>query len=265
MRSEGNFTSTGKLKNIDWAAENTPVHWFHKEPILTYLANSYIIVTTEIERFTIKIARTLKDFIKEEQLRLEWELFIKEESAHAYQHNCVSNDLYRHKYPIKFMIKYSRLFFGLMYKVMSIKSKIALILSMEFYAHQMAVAAIENNILPKDELAIYDFLRWHAEEELSHFNLCLRVYHSIGGGYIRRVIAIIFFSLFVAFTSILFLPLFFCIDVVYRRKVTFKNIFTAYSYLFGRHGLFFERLKFALAYFNPKFNPSHAKPSPKKM
>lgn len=217
MFSADNFNRAGKFKKMDWIAENTPVHWFQGEPILTYLGNSYIIVTTEIERFTIKTALLLTNKINDEQLRLEWDKFTREEMSHAYQHTCVSNDLKRHKYPIDFMIKYSKVFFWLVTKITSVKSKMALVLAMEFYAHELSMSALDNNLFPIDELGIYDFLRWHAEEELSHSELCFRVYKYFNGGYLRRVAMLLFFTFFVVLTVIIF---FLCFSL----SIFFKNV-----------------------------------------
>lgn len=263
MRSAENFTNTGKLKKINWTAENTPAHWLKNEPILTYLGNTYIIVTTEVERFTIKIGLPLKDKIKDEQLKLEWAQLIDEEIAHAYQHTCVTNDLKRHKYPIKFMTKYSKALFWVISK-MGIKSKLAFILAMEFYAHELASSALENNLFPVDELAIYDFLRWHAEEEMTHSSLCFRVYKYFGGGYIRRVIILLFFTFFASFTTWFFIPQFFFVDIFQRRKVKFKNLGTAYRFMYGRKGAFWGRFKTYLSFFNPRFNPGSTRLIPNK-
>lgn len=258
MRSAENFTNAGKLKKINWAAENTPAHWLRGEPFLTYLGNTYIIVTADVERFTIKAGLSLKDKIKDEQLKLEWAQLIDEEIAHAYQHTCVTNDLKRHKYPIKFMMKYSKGLFWLISRL-SIKSKLAFILAMEFYAHELATSALENNLFPVDELAIYDFLRWHALEEMTHSSVCFRVYKYFGGGYIRRVTILLFFTFYASFTTHFFLPLFFFADLAQKRKVKFKNFNMAYRFMYGRKGALWGRLKTYLAFFNPRFNPCGTK------
>lgn len=264
MQSADNFTHNGKLKNINWIAENTPAHWFHNQPFLSYLGNAFIIVTPEIERFGIKAIKFFKKNIKDEQLKSELDVLIREEAAHAYQHNCVTNDLKRHKYPIGFMMKYSRAFFWLASKVLNNKNKIAFFFSMEFYAHQLALASVEHNLFPEDELAIYDFLRWHAAEEMAHPNLCFRLYHHIGGGYIQRVLALMFFLFFMLITAMLFVPMFFCVDVVYRSKMTFKNLPRSIFYIFKYKSIFFDRLRAILAFLNPKFIPETTKPLPKQ-
>lgn len=264
MRSADNFNRAGKFKKMDWVAEDTPAHWFQGEPVLTHLGNSYIIVTTVIECFTIKTALSLSNKINDEQLRLEWDTFTKEEMSHAYQHTCVSNDFKRHKYPIDFMIKYSKALFWLVSKIMSIKSQLALVLAMEFYAHELAMSALDNNLFPIDELGIYDFLRWHAKEELSHSELCLRVYKYFNGGYIRRITMMLFFIFFVALTILIFLPLFFLVDIVQKRKIKLKNISTAFSFLLGRKGLFWGRAKTCFFFFHPRFTTCSSKSLAKK-
>ncbi len=196
---------------------------------------------------------SIKDNIKDDQLKLEWTQLIDEEIAHAYQHTCVTNDLKRHKYPIKFMMKYSKGLFWLVSKL-SIKSKLAFVLAMEFYAHELAISALESNLFPVDELAIYDFLRWHALEEMTHSSVCFRVYKYFGGGYIRRVVILLFYFLCFFYTPF-FVPLFYCADLSQKRKVKFKNFRAAYGFMYGRKGALWGRLKTYLAFFSPRFNP----------
>ncbi len=252
MRSEDNFTSDGQFKNINWNAEKTPAHWMHNEPILSYWGNTYIIITAEIERFTIRLSQSIIDEIKDDQLKLEWSILIKEERAHAYQHTCVTEDLKRHHYPIDFMKKYSKLAFGFASRKMNTKNKLALVLVMEFVAHQFSIACIESNMYPINELAIYDFIRWHAEEEMSHFDLCRKVYQHFGGGYFRRIAMLILFGCFVLYSIILFCPIFFFVDIYQGRKIKFKNFYTAFSYMYGFKGLLWSRLKPSLAFLLPR-------------
>jgi len=252
MRSEDNFTSAGKLKKINWAVENTPVHWWNSNPLLTYCGNLYIITTAEIERFTVKVASPLKDEIKDEQLKLEWEQFINEEVAHAYQHTCISKDINRHKYPVTFVTKCVKLFYWIALKIMSTKSKLALVLTLELYAHEFSIMTLSHNCFPMDELAIYDFLRWHAEEELSHSSLCLKVYKYCGGGYVRRAIIFFYFSFWFVFAVMLFLPMLFFVDIFQGRRVKLKHISSAYVYLYGRQGVLSGCFKSFFSFLNPK-------------
>lgn len=263
MQSADNFTRNGKIKKLDWDAEQTPAFWFKNEPLLTYLANAYIIVTTEIERFTISVGWLVKDKIKDDVLQLAWEKLIKEEHTHAFQHTRVSQHFMRHHYPINFMIKYSKASFWLAAKTLSLKSQMALVLATECYAHELAISALENNFFPKDELAIYDFLRWHAEEEIAHSRICMDVYKQMGGGYFRRTLMLVLFSAFTVFTAIVFSPLFFVVDLAKRRRIKFKNLHTAFSFMFGWQGLFWGRFMSYLACFHPGFNPNDEKPKAK--
>jgi predicted metal-dependent hydrolase len=243
MLSADNFTSDGKLKKINWAKENTPVHWLKKNPLLTHLSNIYIIVTTEIERFTVKEALLLKNKIKDKSLAMAWDTFIKEEMSHAYQHAGVSQDLKRHKYPVDFMMKFTRMILNVYAKIMGEKSRLALVLGMELYAHGLAVASLESNLFSRDQSAIYDFLRWHAEEELSHFDLCSRVYRDLGGKYFRRAAVQIYFIFLAGFLGILFWPLLLLTDLFQGRRIKFKDITHTFSFTYAHKAVAWRRIK----------------------
>jgi predicted metal-dependent hydrolase/ubiquinone/menaquinone biosynthesis C-methylase UbiE len=245
-----------RFKKINWDSENTPAHWWEGEPILTYLANAYIIVTSEIERFTIKTAHLVSDKITDRSLKESWGDLIREESAHAYVHTKISNDFKRHKYPIRFMIKYSNFFFRVASKL-SIKSKMALVLAMEFYAHELALLAFRANFFPVGKLAIYDFLNWHIEEELTHSDLCFRVYKCLGNNYILRIAMLSLFTFFTFFTILLFMPLFFFIDAFQGRKMKFKNLCSTYKFLYKHKKFMWKGIKNYFSFFIPRFNPKN--------
>lgn len=251
MRSIDNFTKTGRLK-IDWSAQNIPVHWFNDDIVLTYLADIYIITTAEIERFTVQVARSLKDKIQDVQLKQAWEQFIKEEIAHAFQHTCVNAVIRNHKYPVNFITRNSKLLFWIASRTLGIKSKLAFILAMEFWAHEMASASLERNLFPKNKLAIYDFLRWHSEEELSHADLCLKVYRYFGGGYIRRTLFLFLFSIYTFISVNISILLFSVIDLIKKRPIRCKQRAKATWFLLGYDGIMWSRFRTYIAFY--KFN-----------
>jgi len=253
MYSANNFDNYGKFKKIDWDTQSTPVHWLKGEPILTYLGNLYIIVTAYIERFTITATKSILPEIKDEQLKQELNFFINEEISHAYQHTCVTNHLKKHEYPVNFIEKYAGIFFKICLKIMNKKSKIAFVLAMEFHAHELSLLALKNNLFPKNQLRIYDFIWWHAIEELSHADLCFRLYKATGGGYFRRILINIFFTCFSFFTAFLFMPIFFYTDLIKHRNIKFKQIKYALVYLFGVNGLFWQLVKPYFRFYNPSY------------
>jgi predicted metal-dependent hydrolase len=243
MLSADNFTSDGKLKKINWAKENAPAHWLKKNPFLTYFANIFLVMTAEVERFTVKEALLAKDKIQDKALAMAWDTLIQEEMSHAYQHACVSQDLKRHKYPIDFMRKLTRMMLNMYAKIMGEKSRFALVLAMELYAHGTAVAALEANLFPRDKSAVHDFLRWHAEEELPHFDISIRVYRALGGKYYRRAAVQIYFIFLSGLLTMLFFPLFLSTDLFQKRRITFKHITHALSFAYEYKSVAWRRIK----------------------
>ena len=118
MDSSDNFDEYGNFKKINWDTQSTPRFWFNGDPLLTYFGNVYVVVTAEVERFTIAVTKQLITEIKDEKLKEALEVFINEECAHAYQHSCVTNHLKQHKYPLGFIGKCAKFFFKLCLKIM---------------------------------------------------------------------------------------------------------------------------------------------------
>lgn len=242
------------FKEFDWSIE-TPVHWWNDEPVFTYLANLYIVITAIVERFTVKVSLSIKNKIKDDVLACEWDQFIKEEMAHAHQHTCATNVLKKHQYPINMVINYAKLIFGLADKLFKPSTKMALVFAMEFYAHLIVTVALEENLLPTGRLAMFHFLKWHAEEEITHAHLCQRVYDSLYGGYLQRVTMLSLFALFVS-STLFFVPIFVVIDLVYGRRVKLKHWRLAYDYSFGPKGLIWKKTKEFFSFFSPNFKLS---------
>lgn len=250
MQSKDNFTAEGGFKKINWRKQNTPLHWLRGQLFFTYLANAYIIVTGEIERFTLRVMSSLRAFIDNESLLNGLDNLVREEKAHAYQHACVSQDLKRHKYPISFMLHSTRLFFTFCYSSMSNKSRLALVLAMEFYAHQASKVVIEYNVFPENQLAIYDFLRWHAKEELMHTPLCFKLYAYVKGGYVRRIFMYLFFTAYIHIAVFFFMFIFFSIDVFYRRRpVSRPKKTTTLRLVFKNKSVIWQLLKNYFSFF----------------
>lgn len=255
MRSKDNFDSDGKFKKVNWKKENTPRYWLKNNPVLSYIGNVYIIVTAEIERFAIQAIKEIHPQIKDAALYDEIDIFIKEEMAHAYHHTSASNDLLRHDYPVKFITKYSRGFFNLCSSMTGVKGKIALVFAMEFFAHEMSVAVLRHNLFPKNKLAIFDFLWWHAHEELSHSNLCFRLYNYFNCGYFRRIFSLNLISLFSIITLSFTPHLFFIKEKCQGRKIKIKYLFSTIAFFFGRKGILWKHFKPYFKYFLPTFHP----------
>lgn len=255
MPLKENSNEFERLKKINWALENTPAHWWKNISLLSYWGNSYIIITSEVERFTIKVAHLVNEKITDQPLKEHWKQFIREESAHAYVHFKVSNDLQRHKYPVTFITNCSKYFFKLASK-MNIKSQMALVLSMEFVAHELSILALKGNFFPRNVLAIYDFLQWHAQEELTHINLCFQIYQCLESKYIRRVIMMIFFTLFIFISFLSHMIFFVFVDLAQGRGMKFKNFTLTYRFLCQHKRLIWTAIKHYFSFFYRRFNPS---------
>lgn len=261
-----NFEPNGELKKINWRQVRMPVHWFRNDPLLSYFGNFYIAITAEIERFSIQSMNTLCKNLSDTRLATELQQFIHEEKAHAYMHTQVTRHLARFNYPTKFIEKYSKRFFNLCKKRLSQKSQIALVLNMEFVAHELSLLALKYNFFASDTPPIYDFLRWHAVEELSHATLCFQSYKNVGGGYIRRSFMLLLFFIFVFLMLVFYIPLSYISDLQKGFGLQIGKLWHTLRLIFGFRGFFWGSAKASLRLFTPNVHPDvlSSHPVPKK-
>lgn len=184
---------------IDWSKVQTPRFWFENDPVITHSFNVFSLLIPDAEHFIIKSLRAYEDKITDPELSARIKAFCREEGSHSLVHARFNEDLKRHGYPIDFIKKFARLNYLVFNKLFTKKTKIAISVCYEHFTIMLAKPGFEKEVLDPDFSEAYNLFLWHAYEEMSHRTLLFEIYDSIGGGYIRRVWAMMIATSFVFF------------------------------------------------------------------
>ena len=237
---------------IDWNTVGTARYWYQNDPIVTHLFNILSLIIPETERFIVKSLKPYEDSFLDPELSTRIKSFFVEEYAHSLQHTRFNEDLKRHDYPIDFIAKFVRANYKLIEKLTSAKTRVAISTCFEHLTVVVAIASFEKELLEPGYTVITDLFLWHSYEELSHRTFLMDVYHALGGGYIRRVIAMAIISIFI---YVLLGPIILCalviLDLVNRRGIKLRHVKSAIKFMWNLR----KGLKYYFLFYKFHFDP----------
>lgn len=241
------------FNDVDWSSVKTPRYWFENNPIITQAFNVFSLLIPDAERFIVRSLRPYESKITDPELSAELKSFFREEFTHSLEHTRFNQDLKRHGYPVDFIAKFMRISYHTFGKLFSKKTNVAISVCFEHFTVMVAKPGFEKEILEPGASVIYDLFLWHAYEEVSHRSLIFDMYDAIGGGYIRRVWAMMISTLFVFF-YICPVTLYFLltIDIFNRRGVMkFKYFKSTMKFIWSIRAA----AKYYRSFFKIKFRP----------
>lgn len=238
--------------NLTWSEVNTPRYWFKNEPIITHMFNAFSLLIPEAEYFIVRAIKPIEKSIHDPEIVLRIKAFLAEEFTHSLQHTRFNNDLKRYKYPIDFLSRFLRVSYRALGKCVSKKTNIAISVCFEHFTVMFAHTGFDKETLEPGGSAIQDLFLWHAYEELSHRSFLMDLYHHIGGGYIRRIWAMLISTAFVFLyiAPVLLFTLLFS-DFYQRRGLSFRNFIATFKFMWSVKGFF----KYYMAYYKYNFKP----------
>lgn len=225
--------------DLDWSTVKTPRYWFKNEPVITHIFNVFSLLIPETERFIVKALKPYEDLILDPQLSGRLHHFYREELSHSLQHTRFNEDLRRHNYPIDFILKILRISYRGLNFFFSPKTKVAFSVCFEHLTVMVAKIGVDTEVFEPGSSAAVDLFLWHAHEELNHRTFLMDVYLAIGGGYFRRIWAMMLSSLLIfVFLGPAILSLLLFLDLCKGRGVRPKHFRGFMKFMWQIKGIF---------------------------
>ena len=243
------------VEKTNWQEAQTELYWFRSQPLPTHFFNALSMGIPESERFLVRNLMPVILRVSDDDLRQKLRDFIEEEKSHSLQHTKFNQDLKKHGYPIDWINRVMNLVYKLMSHTFSMKTKLAMMSAMEHMTAVLAQWGLTYDMMFDRDCDVYDLFIWHAVEELSHRSVIFDVYQYMGGGYIRRMLSMLFISGLLTFGIVSVQWLFILIDVIKRRRIKWRHIKYGWTFFLGRQGMIRRCLKHYLSYYKTTYEP----------
>lgn len=236
---------------------DTPAHWLGGSPFKTHLCNSFTLLFPAGEKFFIRSVQKFLPQIKDERLKAEARLFIRQEAQHYLEHEKFFQILKAQGYDINKILDVVE---GLITKIsenhLSDKTAMAITAGCEHITALLSEIALTDDFFqdaPEDLKALFE---WHSGEELEHRSVAFDVFEVANPSYGHKVAGLIgayvFFSVFTSYIT--------C-SLLWQDKTLFKarTVIDAMDCFFFKHKLFPKALAIFARYLLPDFHPSRYK------
>lgn len=196
-------------RRVAFATDRTPTHWVPGDPHTTHVVNVLHLLLPAGERWFCDIYRQALPAVGDEELRRDVKAFIGQEATHARAHSLVLDHLLAQRIDPRPFTRVVELGFGLA-RVPTppdwLPRRLRQALARHMLVNWLAViAAIEHFTSALgwwiligrglDEAGadpeMLALLRWHGAEEVEHRSVAFDTYRALGGGYLRRCVAMV--------------------------------------------------------------------------
>lgn len=255
MISIKHIKSSKYFKTIDWNQVKTPHFWYQQQPIVTHFMNALSIGIPETERFLVRATKPYLTLIKDEALLKQTQKFLNEELTHSLHHTKFNLDLKRNGYPVDFALKFTKWGYQWIPRLFSQKTQLAMAACFEHMTTTLVEYGFEKELMKENVSDVYDLFIWHAFEELNHRSGAYDVYQYIDGGYIRRVLSMMYVTFFFITGVFTIQCRFVLSDIVHRRGIKIKHWWYWTKFFFAKGGMFWGSLKKYFSIYRITFIP----------
>jgi len=231
---------------------DVPRHWLAGRKSVTTFFDNLSIFFPAGERFFIQAVRAHQRFIQDPRLHKDVRAFCGQEGVHSREHESYNDMLAHQGYPVREMEQRIERLLARISRRAPKRRQLAGTCALEHFTALMAHAALENDVYAGAHPTMAALWKWHAVEENEHKSVAFDVYVASGGGYLERVIVMLF-------ASVIFWG-----KVLEHQVRLMRCDGTVFSlrewgrlgwYLFGKPGWLRQIIPLYLQYYRPSFHP----------
>lgn len=248
-----NMDIPGRKMAFEFDLEKLPRYWNNGDIFKTTYMNALSCLFPEGERMFIDAVRDNKHLVEDEKLLEQVKGFIKQEAIHGHEHSQFNKYLDRLGYPASKVEAFEKKEKILMKKYVPAIGRLAITSAVEHFTAIMAHDILTN---PKSTEGMDEkfkaLWKWHAVEETEHKAVAFDVYQQAGGGYIRRIIAMMIVTVMFCMRVSTVQAIFLWKDgKLFSPKVWWQGI----KMYFGSNSLIKNIWRDYVDYYRPNFHP----------
>ncbi|MGJ8668399.1 MAG: metal-dependent hydrolase [Oceanococcus sp.] len=185
---------------FDWT--DTPVDWIPDHPFASHFINEINLLLPAGEFWFCKVYNQAMPLIRDEKLRKDVQMFVRQEAMHARAHGAAIEDyLHAKGYETKsntqqedwmFETLLSEKPLGVALPKMAERQwlifRLGIIAAIEHMTCVLGTYVLRNKSWDEAgaDPTLLDLLRWHGAEEIEHRSVAFDLYRHLGGGYVSR-------------------------------------------------------------------------------
>jgi hypothetical protein len=248
-----NMEIPGRKMHFEFDLKQLPRYWYDNNAFKSTYMNALSCLFPEGERMFIDAVRDNKDKVSDPKLLEQIKGFIKQEAIHGHEHHLFNEYLDSMGYPASKIEAFEKKEKRLMRKLVPAIDRLALTCAVEHFTAIMAHDLLQH---PERSDGVDEnfkqLWRWHAIEETEHKAVAFDVYQAVGGGYLRRMLAMVVVTIMFCLRASIVQGIFLWKDGKLFSPSTWIDGFKFY---FGKDGLTRSIFKNYLDYYRTDFHP----------
>jgi uncharacterized protein len=234
-------------------------HWLNNDPAATHVFNACSLMVPQAERFFINAVRNMMQMQCASQLPADLNRsvkdFLAQEAAHTSQHRQCNAILESFGWTSRAQ-QAANWFANQAQQRISPLNQLALVCGCEHWTAVIGLHLLEKpQILVAADSGMALLWSWHAAEEIEHRAVCFDLYLAVGGGWLRRVLAL---PPVTAVCAVIYFWLLFSLlrqDGCLRPSRLMATLRSLFRFFFGQAGMAWAVLRSGLAWLRPSFHP----------
>ena len=172
--------------------EDIPSWWYGGDRVLTRNIDALHMLFPEGEAFFIRSVRHFTTQLDDPQLKARVRGFIGQEVMHGREHEAAFTMLERDGIEYQsFLDGPAAKNFRWMDEHLSPLSRLAITCALEHMTATLGEGAFTDPLIGDAHPTMQALMLWHAAEEVEHKSVAFDVYKAVGGGYVRRILAMV--------------------------------------------------------------------------
>lgn len=204
------------------------------------------------EKFFIASVKKFKNDIKNHNLKIQVENFIRQEAYHSGFHDQYNELLIARGYQINRIVSDVEIIVKFVHLFFSPKQLLAITVACEHFTASLGDYFYRRISVTNWDASYLKLWQLHVIEEIEHKSVAFDVYKEVKGSYITRITAI--FLVIIAFTGLFSNALIYLLRKE-KKLWKMKTLVNGSQFLFGKRGLFWNFLKWVIQYLKPNFHP----------
>ena len=169
-----------------------PAHWFGDDRVLTRHSDALHMLFPAGERFFVRSVRAFWRQVDDPGLKARMRGFIGQEATHGREHQRAFALLARDGLEYQSFLDEYDAFVQRREAQSSPLFNLAVTCALEHLTATLGAYSFSDPMMQTAHPTMRDLMLWHSAEEVEHKSVAFDVYDAVGGGYLTRVVAMMF-------------------------------------------------------------------------
>lgn len=178
--------------NFPFEETSVPAHWFGGDRVLTRNSDALHMLFPAGERFFVRSVRAFSKQVDDPVLKERMRGFIGQEATHGLEHQRAFALLERDGIEYQSFLDDYDAFVKRREAMASPLFNLAVTCALEHLTATLGAHSFSDPMMQTAHPTMRALMLWHSAEEVEHKSVAFDVYDAVGGGYLTRIVAMLF-------------------------------------------------------------------------